>query len=286
MNKLRPYLIFAIFIVLGGYYLFGSVAEGQKLGMLGVVVIMGLISLFNLTKFVFGFMMLRAKVDLDINKLHNPKPRFTLNSDDEKLSVTAECFYLLTETSGFPDHYNNSLEEVDLDNENALIDLRSSIDASWGIDNKNTAKAQLETLRDMCEQYNELTFAGVDPDQINLATLDATAKKFGLNLPAQPDAPISAYNVVRFIFLSRSCFTLGYITEEETRLHLLQAAGWIKTHYRDWQQFAYSYLYMYLDWNKSSGSGAMMQRMAKERVISTKMLLEEANSPLKQITIR
>ncbi|MGF6147305.1 Uncharacterised protein [Kingella potus] len=292
-------------VILLGLWLAGVVTP-EKTGVPGWLfyIVLAIVVLFAVFKTFWGVVCILSAKENARGKcafalLHNKNPQVKTENAAEQYALLATTFYEASEIcfgsakdlAGFaadPNYlppqkfdeqgdyrgdsqYVNSIEGMlHLDKKDAEYRLAQPLAASWGITNGEEALEQMNALWASAQESANAP-AGQD--------LQQTVRDFGFAYDGAA-ADTSGFHVVRFIWVARSAFTLGYVNEETVRGALATAAAFIAQHYADWRQFAFSYLLGYAQWSVSQGLGAMSYSLFVERVNAVSQALDSQTSPL------
>lgn len=187
--------------------------------------------------------------------------------------------YLITETSGntVGSTYINSLEQLNINNAEIIKDAKLSLDVSWEIDNDKSLRKVLRKLIANAESCSTIHMDIIENKDRYIKYLQS----YGLSFPHIDSIPVTGFDLVRASWLTRISFSIGYIDENETREYLNAIGELLQQQFTSWEQLSASYLIMYLEWNGQLNGilGSVMEYSAKERVLGTKTLLEDSESP-------
>lgn len=238
--------------------------------------------------------------------LKNNSPAVTVNNVAEQYALLATLFYetthiLLYDKAALPmleknadyippyrqnkagqiiggSQFINSIEGFPLEQaEDLRQGLKESLRLSWGVTDKASAWEQMNALWENANAGAEFDLlASQEGRRYAQAVCD-----FGFAF-APRDLPInaSAFAVVRFVYLARSAFSLGYLEESEVRSALFSAATFIAHHYKDWQHFAYSYLINFVIWHSTIQHKSLAYGAILESVLGANQALASPASPL------
>lgn len=151
---------------------------------------------------------------------------------------------------------------------------------SWDI---NTQEEALETIGALWENAHQK--AEISINQLEKSNLyDETIQDFGLMFSAQhKNTHIAGFDIVRFVWIVRCAYILNYVSEEEMREALKNAALFVANYYENWDELAYSYLVSFIDWGHEMNM--MGYSYLFERVQAVKQYLQSPHSPLHQLTV-
>ncbi|MDG6895624.1 DUF1266 domain-containing protein [Volucribacter amazonae] len=316
LDFLRPLL--GLIILLGLLFFYGLEDFDKLFDQVGfrlphwlIYALYAVFAIYALWRTFFGCMMLldnkhRKKAKCFFALVKNKQPEVKIENIAEQYALLATLFYesskihfydkvslqgLANNADYIPpyrqdkqgnivggSHFINSLEAFYSTKATALIeDLKQALEMSWGITGRESALEQIDAL---WQGANE----GAEYDLLASKEGKAYAQAvqdFGFQF-ACTDLPVNAsgFDLVRFIYLVRAGFTLGYLDEQETRSALFSAAMFLAHHYRDWQHLAYSYLINFLIWNVASNNDSMAYNYALERVLCANEVLADPYSPL------
>ncbi|MBK5145262.1 DUF1266 domain-containing protein [Budviciaceae bacterium BWR-B9] len=279
LKRIRIIIVFIIFLI--AHYQYNFVDNDWAFYIVAGVLLIG--SLWEISKFFLAQKLKRTEPEFDLSKMKNDTVNFQLITEGEIFAALAESFYMITETTGATGEcYINSLETLDLDNKDAVKNLKYSIAASWDIENAKSAVSQIKALIHSAEEQPYLTLSDIK-EPAEIAAYSDYLSRYNLNVSLKGSESISIYNLIRASWLARSSFSCGYIDESQAREYLIKISGLIRQQTNSWEELAKSYLVMYLDWNGGlSGTigHIMKDYMAKERILGAKLLLESINSPI------
>lgn len=158
--------------------------------------------------------------------------------------------------------------------------ISGSLELAWGI---HTQEEALETVNALWENAHQKTEICVNQLE-KFALYDEAIQDFGLAFDdSHKDTNISGFDIVRFVWMVRCAYTLKYLSEEEMRNALKNAAIFVATHYQNWDELAYSYLISFIDWGHEMNS--LGYSYIFERVQAVKQYLQSPHSPLHQLTV-
>ncbi|WP_176552325.1 DUF1266 domain-containing protein [Testudinibacter sp. TR-2022] len=177
----------------------------------------------------------------------------------------------------------NSIEGMHhLTKKEAEYRLKVPLENSWGITGKTSALEQMDALWHgalEAAEYNLL-------DSKKGVLYSKTVQEFGYKtVNFKTDTNAAGFDIIRFIYIARSSFTLGYIPEESVRNALWNTAQFIAASYESWEQLGYSYLVTFLNWNLTSNYDESTYSYITERVTAINQLFSESNSPLKDTSL-
>ncbi|WP_065355821.1 DUF1266 domain-containing protein [Kluyvera georgiana] len=275
VKKFRP--LIALIIFLFAQWQFNFVEN--KATFYIIVGILALYSLFELAKYLIILRGRKETPVFNISKLYNQNSIHSLNSDNEKRAAYSEALYLITETSGntVGSTYINSLEQLNINNAEIIKDAKLSLDVSWEIDNDKSLRKVLRKLIANAESCSTIHMDIIENKDRYIKYLQS----YGLSFPHIDSIPVTGFDLVRASWLTRISFSIGYIDENETREYLNAIGELLQQQFTSWEQLSASYLIMYLEWNGQLNGilGSVMEYSAKERVLGTKTLLEDSESP-------
>lgn len=275
VKKFRP--LIALIIFLFAQWQFNFVEN--KATFYIIVGILALYSLFELAKYLIILRGRKETPVFNISKLYNQNSIHSLNSDNEKRAAYSEALYLITETSGntVGSTYINSLEQLNINNAEIIKDAKLSLDVSWEIDNDKSLRKVLRKLIANAESCSTIHMDIIENKDRYIKYLQS----YGLSFPHIDSIPVTGFDLVRASWLTHISFSIGYIDENETREYLNAIGELLQQQFTSWEQLSASYLIMYLEWNGQLNGilGSVMEYSAKERVLGTKTLLEDSESP-------
>lgn len=245
--------------------------------------------------------------------LKNPKPRIPIQNPLEEYSLLSLAFYevrhilennkkslkaldknkdFIPQTKQDNDYnhaqYLNSLEgmyHLNLETEdyqNNAYEIRSKavaclalpLEESWGITDQESALNTIENLWQNAQNMQNLLEIPKYKPYCELI------EDLGLQKPQLKHGEFisnSGFNIVRTIWVARSAFTIGYITEEQLRNILQNTALFLIENYETWHELAYSYLCTFSEWGINESG--FYNEICK-RVHGAICLLNDENSPL------
>ncbi|MFV0263828.1 MAG: DUF1266 domain-containing protein [Kluyvera sp.] len=217
-----------------------------------------------------------------IAKLYNAKPVYPLITDNERRAACAEALYLIGETSVHHASisYVNSLEQLDLNNNDDIKEARLLMSTTWNIDCDRALRKTLRQLITSATSCADIPMKSIAAKERYMTFL----QNQGLPFQDVDTCPITGYDLVRASWLARIGFSVGYIDEQEARDFLNIIGELIQQQYSSWEQLTASYLMMYLEWNgglKGVLGGLLSGLVAKDRILGARILLEDAASPFR-----
>lgn len=258
-----------------------TLAEGESL----YLIVNGLLMAWLLLAISRYFMNAHAKKKMPefaIGKLYNANPAYPLRTDNERHAACAEALYLIGETSVHHASisYVNSLEQLDLSNEDDIKEARLLMSCAWNIDGDRALRKALCQLITRATSRADITMKNIAAKERYIAFL----QKQGLPFQNVDACSITGYDLVRASWLARIGFSVGYIDELEARSFLNIIGGLIQQQYSSWEQLTASYLMMYLEWDcglKNMPGSLLSRLVAKERILGARLLLEDEASPFR-----
>ncbi|MBE2893680.1 DUF1266 domain-containing protein [Spirabiliibacterium falconis] len=260
------------------------------------VVILGLYTTFKV--FLSLVFVKRANQPLGrcfFGTLHTAKPHFALKNKAEEFATLAESLYEVTlicsnqnsalielarnphyALTGTDAMYLNALEGLK-SHDAGFTGLKALLQTSWSVTDGDSAMKAMQTLWQSVLRQEEQMIASIP----HFTKYDQCLRDFGYEINPQDTHVNSAgSDLVQFIWLTRACFTLGFINENETRNMLRAAAVYLAGNYQTWQQLAYSYLITFIDWAARAKLDVLAYSLVKQRIFAVTQLFNDANSPL------
>lgn len=256
-------------------------AEGKSL----YLIVNGLLIAWLLLAIARYFMNAHATKKMPefaIAKLYNANPAYPLITDNERRAACAEALYLIGETSVHHASisYVNSLEQLDLNNEEDIKEARLLMSCAWNIDGDRALRKTLRQLITRATSRADITMKNIAAKERYIAFM----QKQGLPFQNVDACSSTGFDLVRASWLARIGFSVGYIDELEARSFLNIIGGLIQQQYSSWEQLTASYLMMYLEWDRGLKNmpGSLLSRLvAKERILGARLLLEDEASPFR-----
>ncbi|CAB3858466.1 DUF1266 domain-containing protein [Achromobacter deleyi] len=277
IKTLRFPLAFIAFLV--AHYQFKFV--DNDIAFYIVAGVLGVGAMWPLVQLGIRWKLSRTTPEFNLEKLINKVPKVELGSADARLAGLSESLYMVTETtSNAPECYINSLEILDLDDQETKKVLGYSIESSWDISNRAEAVQQIEALITEADEEASLTLADV-PDVLR-TRFQRYLAKYGSTLQPQGNECMTAYNLIRASWLARATFSCGHLDEPTARAYVEQVGRLIPQHFASWNDLAVSYLFGFLHWSdflNDSALGVMKEYSIRERICGAELLLCAQNSP-------
>lgn len=219
-----------------------------------------------------------------IDQLYNTQPCYPLKSAGEQRAACAESLCLIGDTGRFPASisYINSLEQLDLTNQDDIKEARLLMNASWDIDNDRKLRKAIRKLinHSVVSSHSYLNNVAAKERYIDFL------QQQGLCFHNVDACPITGFDLVRASWLTRIGFSVGYIDEQEAREFLNIIGELIQQQFSSWEQLTVSYLVMYLEWNGAwKGALGVLRTpfVASNHFLGAKLLLEDNNSPFRTV---
>lgn len=230
------------------------------------------------------------------NTAISDKPKYPLRNSAEEYVVLAQIF---NEVTSFCSNQNSHLIELErnpefkLPNSDAffinaleglsndeyqLNGLRVPLNTLWKVHDRDSALAAMGTLWRSASEQEERKVQAMK----NYRAYDRCLADFGY-IANEEDKEVNSggYDIIRFIWMTRACFTLGYIKEKEARDSILIAAVYLAGNYTSWEKLAYSYLIAFIDWAWRGKLDVLPYSLIKQRVHAIQQLFNDSQSPLK-----
>jgi len=130
-----------------------------------------------------------------------------------------------------------------------LVSVWWGLRFSWGVKNKEQALALMDMMFERSlDTEKEL------PSEIAIAYFGK--KKLDVNYRINN----AAWDLGRLVNVARWCERLGYISKDELRRRIVQAAQLAQRHYRSWEEFSLGYLVGRFEWG---GRNTMMDDLVR-----------------------
>ncbi|MBE2896153.1 DUF1266 domain-containing protein [Pasteurellaceae bacterium HPA106] len=270
------------------------------------VLIIGLVILGLYTAFkVFLSLLFVKRANQPLGRcffgtLKTAKPHFALQNKAEEFAALAESFYEVTlicsnqnsalielernphyALTGTDAMYLNALEGMK-PNDAGLTELKAMLQTSWKVTDNDSAMTAMQALWQSVLHQEEQMISSIP----HFKQYDQCLRDFGY-LIAEQDRNVNSAGseLVRFIWLTRACFTLGFIQEPQARNMLRAAAVYLAGNYQTWQQLGYSYLITFIDWAARAKLDVLAYSLVKQRVFAVSCLLNEPTSPLREANL-
>lgn len=237
---------------------------------------------FSLVLHVFASSRSKELPEFVIGQLYNTQPCYPLKSAGEQRAACAESLFLIGDTGRYPTSisYINSLEQLDLTNQEDIKEARLLMNTAWDIDNDRKLRKVIRKLINNSIDFSHFYLNSVAAKERYIDFL----QQQGLPFQNVDACPITGFDLVRASWLTRIGFSVGYIDEREARGFLNIIGDLIQQQFSSWEQLTASYLIMYLEWNGAwKGALGVLRTpfVAKNHFQGAKLLLEDNNSPFR-----
>lgn len=279
------------------YFTFVSPSQSLPRWVLMIgLVILGLYTAFKV--FLSLLFVKRASQPIGqcfFGTLKTSQPHFALQNTAEEFAALAQSFYDVTlicsnqnsaliELERNPQYtltstdamYLNALEGMK-PNDAGTTELKALLQTSWKVTDSASAMQAMQALWQSVLRQEEQMISAIP----HFAKYDRCLRDFGYHVNEDDRKVNSAGSeLVRFIWLTRACFTLGFVKEQEARNMLRAAAVYLAGNYQTWQQLAYSYLITFIDWAARAKLDVLTYSLVKQRIHCVRQLFDNPHSPL------